>query len=139
MLTVSDHTPYSIRYTGTGFSLDQGRMFFHEIYCVNGHNITAVNFHHKCRIYTSVKLAKPLLIQIQINQPTMQQFYKFMTWRFMCRSTCFGRLHAHHQELTNVLNFKATRSIFLSITITDFTRNQNCNSRKTKFVIFVSR
>jgi hypothetical protein len=22
---------------------------------------------------------------------------------FICRSTCFGRLHAHHQELTNAL------------------------------------
>jgi len=28
----------------------------------------------------------------------MQQFHKFM-----CRSTCFGRLRAHHQELTTAL------------------------------------
>ena len=34
----------------------------------------------------------------------MQQFHKFITWRlFMFRSTCFGRLHAHHQELTTAL------------------------------------
>jgi hypothetical protein len=29
----------------------------------------------------------------------MQQFYKFITW-LLCRSTCFGHLHAHHQEPT---------------------------------------
>jgi hypothetical protein len=32
----------------------------------------------------------------------MQQFYKFLLG-VLCRSTCFGRLHAHHQELTTVL------------------------------------
>ena len=32
----------------------------------------------------------------------MQQFYKFITWLFSC-STCFGRIHAHHQELTTAL------------------------------------
>jgi hypothetical protein len=32
----------------------------------------------------------------------MQQFYKFITW-LLCRSTCFGRLHADHQELTTAL------------------------------------
>jgi hypothetical protein len=30
----------------------------------------------------------------------MQQFHEFITWRFMCRSVCFVRLYAHHQELT---------------------------------------
>jgi len=33
----------------------------------------------------------------------MQQFHKFITLRFMCRSTCFGSLHSHHQELTTAL------------------------------------
>jgi hypothetical protein len=32
----------------------------------------------------------------------MQQFYKFISW-FLCRSTCFGRLYAHHQKLTTAL------------------------------------
>ena len=31
----------------------------------------------------------------------MQQFYKLLDILF--RSTCFGRLHAHHQELTTAL------------------------------------
>jgi hypothetical protein len=33
----------------------------------------------------------------------MQQFHKFYYLTFMCRSTCFGRLHAHHQELITAL------------------------------------
>jgi hypothetical protein len=33
----------------------------------------------------------------------MQQFYKFYYLTFVCRSTCFGRLHAHYQELTTAL------------------------------------
>jgi hypothetical protein len=33
----------------------------------------------------------------------MQQFHKFIIWRFMCGSTCFGRLLAHHQEHTTAL------------------------------------
>jgi len=33
----------------------------------------------------------------------MQQFHKFYYLTFMCRSTCFGRLHDHHQELTTTL------------------------------------
>jgi len=33
----------------------------------------------------------------------MQHFHKFITVMFMCRSTGFGRLHAHHQELTTAL------------------------------------
>jgi len=33
----------------------------------------------------------------------MQQFHKFIKITFMCRSTCFGRLHAHNQEHTTVL------------------------------------
>ena len=31
----------------------------------------------------------------------MQQFLKFYYLTFMCNSTCFGRPHAHHQELNN--------------------------------------
>jgi hypothetical protein len=31
----------------------------------------------------------------------MQQFHKYLT--FMCGLTCFGRLYAHHQELTTAL------------------------------------
>jgi len=30
----------------------------------------------------------------------MQQFHKFFYLTFMCGSTCFGRLSAHHQECT---------------------------------------
>jgi hypothetical protein len=33
----------------------------------------------------------------------MRQFYKFFYLTFMCRSACFGRLHANHQEFTTVL------------------------------------
>jgi hypothetical protein len=33
----------------------------------------------------------------------MQQFHKFIYLTFMCHSTCFGRLHAHHQESTTAL------------------------------------
>ena len=33
----------------------------------------------------------------------MQQFYKFITWRFVSLNIFFGRLHAHHQELTTAL------------------------------------
>ena len=33
----------------------------------------------------------------------MQQFYKFITWRFVSLNKFFGRLHAHHQELTTAL------------------------------------
>jgi hypothetical protein len=38
----------------------------------------------------------------QINQPDarVSQVY-YLT--FMCRSTCFGRLHAYHQELTTAV------------------------------------
>jgi hypothetical protein len=32
----------------------------------------------------------------------MQQFYKFITWRFVSLNM-FGRLHAHNQELTAAL------------------------------------
>jgi hypothetical protein len=31
----------------------------------------------------------------------MQQFLQFITLTFIYSSTCFGRPHAHHQELTN--------------------------------------
>jgi hypothetical protein len=43
------------------------------------------------------------LIQFKyINKPdaTVSQVF-YLT--FMCRSTCFGRIHAHHQELTIAL------------------------------------
>jgi hypothetical protein len=33
----------------------------------------------------------------------MQQFSQVYYLTFMCGSTCFGRLHAHHQELTTAL------------------------------------
>jgi hypothetical protein len=33
----------------------------------------------------------------------MQLFHMFITLRFICRSTCFGRLHAHHQDLITAL------------------------------------
>jgi hypothetical protein len=33
----------------------------------------------------------------------MQLFHKFITLWFICRSICFGRLYAHHQELTTAL------------------------------------
>jgi len=33
----------------------------------------------------------------------MQQFHKFIYFTFMCGSTCFGRLSAHHQERTTAL------------------------------------
>jgi hypothetical protein len=33
----------------------------------------------------------------------MQQFHRFITLTFMCRSTCFERPHSHHQELTTAL------------------------------------
>jgi hypothetical protein len=33
----------------------------------------------------------------------MQQFHKFYYLTLLCRSTCFGRLHAHYQELTTEL------------------------------------
>jgi hypothetical protein len=52
----------------------------------------------------NLTLADPcIIIQFkQINQPdeTVLQVY-YLT--LMCRSTCFGRLHAHHQELTTAL------------------------------------
>ena len=31
----------------------------------------------------------------------MQQFLKFITLTFMYSSTCFGRPHANHQDLSN--------------------------------------
>jgi hypothetical protein len=33
----------------------------------------------------------------------MQQFHKFIKLTFMCGSSCFGRLPAHHQEYTTAL------------------------------------
>ena len=40
---------------------------------------------------------------IQINQPTRCNSFTSFYLTFMCRSTCFGCLHTHHQELTIVL------------------------------------
>ena len=31
----------------------------------------------------------------------MQQFLHFIIWTFIYSSTCFGRPHVHHQELSN--------------------------------------
>jgi len=49
-------------------------------------------------------LASPsIIVQFKsINQldATVSKFY-YLT--FMCGSTCFGHLHAHHQELTTAL------------------------------------
>ena len=40
---------------------------------------------------------------IQINQPTRLNSFTSLLLDVLCRSTCFGRLHAHHQELTTAL------------------------------------
>ena len=60
--------------------------------------------HKTGKAINNVTSAGPcIIIQFkQINQPdaTVAQVY-YLT--FMCRSTCFGRLHAHHQELTTAL------------------------------------
>jgi hypothetical protein len=42
---------------------------------------------------------KSIQINYQLDAPTSQVYYL----TFMYRSTCFGRLHAHHQELTTAL------------------------------------
>ena len=34
----------------------------------------------------------------------MQQFLQFIILTFIYSSTCFGRPHAHHQELNNISN-----------------------------------
>jgi hypothetical protein len=36
---------------------------------------------------------------IQINQPTRCNSFTSLLLDVLCCSTCFGRLHAHHQEL----------------------------------------
>jgi hypothetical protein len=55
-------------------------------------------------VQVNLKLAGPcIFVQFKkIKQPeaTVSQIY-YLT--FMFRSTCFGRLHAHHQELTTAL------------------------------------
>jgi hypothetical protein len=44
-----------------------------------------------------------IIIQFkQINQPDATVLQVFLL-DVLCRSTCFGRLHAHHQELTAAL------------------------------------
>jgi len=40
---------------------------------------------------------------IQINQPTRCNSFTSLLLDVLCRSTCFGRLHAHHQEVTTAL------------------------------------
>ena len=40
---------------------------------------------------------------IQINQLTRYNSFTDLLLDVLCRSTCFGRLHAHHQELTTAL------------------------------------
>ena len=40
---------------------------------------------------------------IQINQPTRCNSFTSLLLDVLCRSTCFGRLHAHHQKLTTAL------------------------------------
>ena len=42
-------------------------------------------------------------ISVQINQPTRCKFLEVFYLTFMCCSTCFGPLHAHHRELTTAL------------------------------------
>jgi len=44
---------------------------------------------------------------IQINQPTRCNSFTNLLLDVLCRSTCFGRLHAHHQELTAALTASA--------------------------------
>ena len=49
-------------------------------------------------------LTTPVTLQItQINQPTRCNSFTGLLLDVLCRSTCFGRLHAHHQELTTAL------------------------------------
>ena len=60
-----------------------------------------INIRYICINLTLVSLC--IIIQFkQINQldATVLQVYYL---RFMCRSTCFGRLHLHQQELTTAL------------------------------------
>jgi len=40
---------------------------------------------------------------IQINQPTRCNSFTSLLLDVLCRSTRFGRLHAHHQELATAL------------------------------------
>jgi len=64
--------------------------------------------HHKYLVepYFSVNLNSWLFFKVRkiSNKSTilMEQFHKFFTWR-LCLSTCFRRLHAHHQELATAL------------------------------------
>ena len=39
----------------------------------------------------------------EINQPTRCNSFTSLLLDVLCRSTCFGRLHAYHQELTTAL------------------------------------
>jgi hypothetical protein len=40
---------------------------------------------------------------IQINQPTRSNSFTSLLLDVLFRSKCFGRLHAHHQDLTTAL------------------------------------
>jgi hypothetical protein len=55
--------------------------------------------------FLSLTLAGPCIIHhtIQINQPTRCNSFTSLLLDVLCRSTCFERLHAHHQELTTAL------------------------------------
>jgi len=55
-------------------------------------------------MYSNLTLAGPcIIIQFRkINQPEAKiSQVNYLT--FICRLTCFGRLHAHYQELTTAL------------------------------------
>jgi hypothetical protein len=58
----------------------------------------------KYPVIVKVKFQGMYILTIQINQQdaTVSQVY-YLT--FMCGSTCFGRLFAHHQEHTTALGF----------------------------------
>jgi hypothetical protein len=46
-------------------------------------------------------------LSIQINQPTSCNSFSVYYLMFMCGSTCFGRLPAHHQKHTTALGASA--------------------------------
>ena len=76
-------------------------------------------------MYVGIKLSRPTFVYfvitfevrksvhhhtIQINQPIRCNSFTSLLLDFMCGSTCFGRFHAHHQELITAL----TASCFTS-------------------------
>jgi len=54
-------------------------------------------------ILTSRKEDAWIVGRIQINSPTRCKSFTSLLLDVSCRSTCFGHLHAHHQELTTAL------------------------------------